>query len=77
MADVSLAAVVRHLRQLAPLSADARDDRELLDAFAIRLDQAAFTVLVQRHGGIVGRVGQSPSLPTTSWSLRERAALLG
>jgi RNA polymerase sigma factor (sigma-70 family) len=53
MADASLGAVVRHLRQIVPPPADPRDDHELLDAFAARQDQAAFAVLVRRHGTMV------------------------
>jgi RNA polymerase sigma factor (sigma-70 family) len=53
MASTSLNAVVYNLRQIAPSAADPRDDHELLEAFASRHDQAAFAVLVRRHGSLV------------------------
>ncbi len=53
MAKSSLDAVVRHLWQLTPSAADPREDRELLDAFVTRQAQAAFAVLVRRHGPLV------------------------
>jgi RNA polymerase sigma factor (sigma-70 family) len=53
MADTSLSAVVRHLRQIASPATDPRDDHELLTAFAVRQEQAAFAMLVRRHGPMV------------------------
>ena len=58
MSDTSLAAVVRHLRQIAPPSTDPRDDRELLESFIIHRDHAAFAVLVRRHGQLVLNVSR-------------------
>ena len=52
-------ALLQHLRQL---SADGehqeRTDRELLQRFATQHDQAAFAVLLRRHGPMVLRVCQ-------------------
>jgi RNA polymerase sigma factor (sigma-70 family) len=53
MADASPGAVVRYLCRVVPPTADPRDDRELLAAFAARHDHAAFAVLVRRHGPLV------------------------
>jgi RNA polymerase sigma factor (sigma-70 family) len=54
MANGQLHAVVRHVRGLVGAHpADSRSDGALLRAFARREDQAAFTMLVQRHGAMV------------------------
>jgi RNA polymerase sigma factor (sigma-70 family) len=48
------APLLRHLRTLLDAPALARrTDRELLDAFATRRDEAAFAALVRRHGPMV------------------------
>ena len=45
---------VEHLRRLvSALTGDRRSDRELLDAFASRHDEGAFSTLVSRHGRLV------------------------
>src|SRR5262245_17792014 len=49
-----LGPVVRHIQQLADLPwPEGPADRELLEPFALRRDEAAFAVLVQRHGPMV------------------------
>ena len=51
--------IVEHLRKLVAVpSAGPTPDRELLERFASRQDEAAFATLVQRHGPMVLRVGQ-------------------
>jgi RNA polymerase sigma factor (sigma-70 family) len=51
------AVIVKYLRKLAAVGkADPTSDRELLQRFAYRQDEAAFTTLVQRHGPMVLRV---------------------
>jgi RNA polymerase sigma factor (sigma-70 family) len=54
MANAQLGTVLRHLRGLAAAQ-HARElpDRQLLHAFASQHDEAAFAVLVQRHGPLV------------------------
>ena len=53
------AVIVEYLRKLAAVGhADPTSDRELLQRFANRQDEAAFTTLVQRHGPMVLRVCQ-------------------
>src|SRR6516162_6165683 len=50
-------AVVRQIRRLVgPAESDEVTDRRLLEAFAARQDQAAFTQLVERHGPMVMNV---------------------
>src|SRR5262249_21290028 len=60
MADQQLSDVLRYIRQVAGTDYKVWTDRELLEAFAARNDQAAFTTLVKRHGpmvmGICGRL---------------------
>src|SRR5262245_50768453 len=54
MAQRQLEAVLRHLRRLAGAAeAAVPTDRQLLEAFALRRDEAAFTDLVRRHGPMV------------------------
>jgi RNA polymerase sigma factor (sigma-70 family) len=54
MSNATLGAVVRHLRDLAERrGAGGRSDRQLLHSFARQRDEAAFTVLVRRHGAMV------------------------
>jgi RNA polymerase sigma factor (sigma-70 family) len=49
--------ILRHIRGLAGIpDADALPDRVLLERFTERGDEAAFTVLVRRHGPMVLRV---------------------
>jgi RNA polymerase sigma factor (sigma-70 family) len=59
MTDTRLRIVVRHLRTLhdAQLLADAPDS-ELLERFAVRREEAAFAVLLRRHGPMVLGVGR-------------------
>src|SRR5262245_39296527 len=57
MATAQLGTLLRHLEQLAgPGGARQQTDRQLLDAFAARRDEAAFAALVARHGPLVLRV---------------------
>jgi WD40 repeat protein len=53
MATASLNAVLRRLHRAVPAPDDPRDDRQLLDAFAVGHDDAAFAVLVRQHGSMV------------------------
>ena len=54
MADAELRAVVRYLRHIAaPGSVGALPDSQLLHRFVQTRDEAAFEVLVWRHGGLV------------------------
>jgi RNA polymerase sigma factor (sigma-70 family) len=57
MATAQLGTLLRHIHKLAA-GPDARQwtDRELLDDFAARRDEAAFSALVARHGPMVLRV---------------------
>jgi RNA polymerase sigma factor (sigma-70 family) len=52
MATAQLHGVLRHLRRAALLQ-DERSDGQLLECFVGRREQAAFEVLVQRHGPMV------------------------
>jgi RNA polymerase sigma factor (sigma-70 family) len=56
MAAAHMGTVLRHLRQLAGGAAPEPTDRQLLDRFAGRHDEAAFAALVARHGAMVLRV---------------------
>jgi RNA polymerase sigma factor (sigma-70 family) len=57
MATAQLGNLLRHIHTLAaPGGAGPRSDRELLDDFAGRRDEAAFAALVARHGPMVLRV---------------------
>src|SRR5437763_3683622 len=54
MADASLRAVVHYLRRLAaPAGVGALNDGQLLHRFVQTRDEAAFEVLVWRHGSLV------------------------
>src|SRR5215469_6474641 len=54
MSNATMGAVVRHLRDLAERrGAGGRSDRQLLHSFARQRDEAAFAVLVRRHGAMV------------------------
>jgi RNA polymerase sigma factor (sigma-70 family) len=54
MADAELRAVVHHLRHMAaPGGVGALNDAQLLHRFVQTRDEAAFEVLVWRHGGLV------------------------
>jgi RNA polymerase sigma factor (sigma-70 family) len=59
MANGQLGNVLRHIRRLigTPTAGDLTD-RQLLDRFVRRGDEAAFTALVQRHGPLVWGVCQ-------------------
>src|ERR1700722_9943605 len=48
-----LQTVVTYIRRMSRPRYEATSDRELLKAFASRGDQAAFTLLVERHAGMV------------------------
>src|SRR5919204_2392641 len=57
MATTPLGTLLRHLHQLAAGGrAQQWTDRQLLDDFAARGNEAAFTALVSRHGPMVLRV---------------------
>jgi RNA polymerase sigma factor (sigma-70 family) len=56
MATAQLGTLLRQLHLRAGSRALARSDRELLDDFAGRRDEAAFAALVSRHGPMVLRV---------------------
>src|SRR6266849_6101108 len=54
MATPPLDTLLRHIRKLAAGHAlPGRSDRQLLDDFSARRDEAAFTALVARHGPMV------------------------
>jgi RNA polymerase sigma factor (sigma-70 family) len=55
MATASTGTILHHIRQLAG-AAPERTDRQLLDNFVARRDEAAFAALVERHGPMVLRV---------------------
>src|SRR5262249_31232453 len=57
MATARMSTLVQHIHKVAAAgSAGQRSDRQLLDDFAARQDQTAFTALVSRHGPMVLRV---------------------
>src|SRR5438445_12028585 len=57
MAAPHLDTLLRHIRKLAAgRGSPKRTDRQLLDDFSARRDEAAFTALVARHGPMVLRV---------------------
>src|SRR6266849_1912200 len=57
MATAQLGTLLRHIHKLAAVHGGRqRTDRELLDAFVLRQDEAAFAALVARHGPMVLRV---------------------
>src|SRR5881397_3278540 len=59
MATAPLGMLLRHLYRLAAhRDGRERTDRQLLDDFAARRDEAAFAALVARHGPMVLRVCQ-------------------
>jgi RNA polymerase sigma factor (sigma-70 family) len=59
MADAPVGSVLRHLRGLAGgASVAAASDRELLERFCARRDEAAFAQLLRRHGPMVLHVGR-------------------
>src|SRR5262245_53538619 len=54
MARQALNGVLRHLRQVAAVqTCQGLSDRELLERFVGAHDEAAFTVLIERHGPMV------------------------
>lgn len=54
MSRAPLVAALRHLHDLSlARSAVEQTDRQLLDVFAARRDEAAFAALVRRHGPMV------------------------
>jgi RNA polymerase sigma factor (sigma-70 family) len=56
MATAQPASLIQHLQGLAARAARHDTDRQLLDDFAARRDERAFTTLVERHGPMVLRV---------------------
>src|SRR5262249_28239806 len=57
MAQNRLPLLLNHVRDLAAAPADAAlSDRELLAQFATQQDEAAFALVVRRHGAMVFRV---------------------
>src|SRR6516162_8174971 len=60
MSQARAGTIVQHLRKMVAVrSSGPIPDRELLERFAVRQDEAAFTTLVQRHGPMVLRVCHS------------------
>lgn len=47
------ASLLRHIRRLTGVRTDNLSDRELLERFALRREEAAFAALVERHGPVV------------------------
>jgi RNA polymerase sigma factor (sigma-70 family) len=56
MATAQLGTLLRHIHRLAADRSRQGTDRQLLDEFTARRDEAAFTALVARHGPMVLRV---------------------
>jgi DNA-directed RNA polymerase specialized sigma24 family protein len=57
MATAQAGTLLRHVRKLAiGRGVGPRTDRQLLEEFAARRDEAAFAALVERHGPMVLRV---------------------
>ncbi|HEV3119386.1 MAG TPA: sigma factor, partial [Gemmataceae bacterium] len=57
MATAQLGTLLRHIHKLAAdRDSRQRTDRQLLDDFSDRRDEAAFAALVARHGPMVARV---------------------
>jgi RNA polymerase sigma factor (sigma-70 family) len=60
MASEQAAPIVRYLRKIVPdPQSDRQSDRQLLQQFLSRQDEAAFAALVRRHGNMVLAVCQS------------------
>jgi hypothetical protein len=59
MADRSVAALLRHLRQRVDPAAEGLSDCQLVGRFAARRDEAAFETLLRRHGPMVLRLCRS------------------
>src|SRR5438128_8503758 len=53
MANQALRMLIQHLHSVAGRQAGTATDAELLERFAVARDQAAFEVLVWRHGAMV------------------------
>src|SRR6059058_3605920 len=54
MAKRSLNGVLQHLRKVAAVHTNRElSDRELLERFTLAREEAAFTVLIERHGPMV------------------------
>jgi RNA polymerase sigma factor (sigma-70 family) len=59
MRQATLGPLLRYVRKLAkPEASQDLSDRELLECFRTQREEAAFTVLVQRHGPMVLAVGE-------------------
>src|ERR1700726_1882841 len=56
MADRGLSRIVRRLHQLSDAGKVEASDAELLRLFAAHRDEAAFAVILRRHGPMVHRV---------------------
>src|SRR5438132_1551200 len=56
MPRASAGTLLRHLRELVGPRDDERSDRELVEGFLARRDEAAFAALLHRHGPLVWRV---------------------
>jgi RNA polymerase sigma factor (sigma-70 family) len=56
MATAQLGTILRQIHQLAAQPTNEWTDRQLLDEFAARRDEAAFAALITRHGPMVLRV---------------------
>src|SRR5580704_15931951 len=94
MAETSLASMLRVLgRRIAEEDRSAGSDAELLERFLAGADEAAFTVLVKRHGpmvlavcrGVLGHVQDAEDALQASFlllvrragSIRKKASLAG
>jgi hypothetical protein len=69
MANAQLSLVLRHIRKLA---GDGKaTDRQLLDRFATQHEEAAFEILVERHGpAVLGLYSATSRMPRISSRLR-------
>jgi hypothetical protein len=65
MATNQLTSIIHYLRRVEDLSGGGIPDRKLLESFITRRDEAAFAVLIRRHGtmvlGVCRRVLQNVS----------------
>src|SRR5216683_2915651 len=73
MANEQLNVVLRHLRRLAAHPSHSQaPDRELLQRFAARGEEAAFEELLRRHGAMVFQVGRRGPSPVRSVPVARR-----
>ena len=74
MAQAQLRSLVRHLHRLSGDPEGGPSDRQLLEHFVRRRDEAAFATLVQRHGDLVLE-GLAKGVPGAHLTQETRAAL--